>query len=280
MYFRKTMTVVAAVSLTLLMAAAGFADYYIEQVTTTESPFGGGNQESISKTWLTDGKFRTDSEGSITIGRSDEGKFYVLDTNEKTYFVMNAEEMRQFASMGIAMMGIVVDEEGNLHVPSDLYTRTGESRKVGDWNTTGYKIKEKYLEDGILDSYTMFVTDEVDIPDKYYIGMMNSFLGQDEDALNQFRKAWEKIGGYPVLTEVGTMGMTSTTRTTKVEEMNVPDSRFNIPDGYTEVDNPAKSMFEGEGIPEDEEAPSDEDMEKLKEMMKKMKEYQQGGGNE
>ena len=229
-----------------LSAFAQEEGYYLEELVITQSAGGGAPDTIHNRMWVADNKFRRiqGDESQITIGRLDKGLFWMINLNDNTYSEIDLETIRQLAQMTMVMMGAQMDDDGKLFVPNDLYIQTGEVKMAGDWRAHEITLNPKYAGTGLVDEFTMWISDDVDIPDELYVDITRSLLGDPNGEAKKLLKLLTALEGYPVLIESNIMGFKNTIRTTKIEKTTVSRDYFNLPSGLTEVANPLIDMFE------------------------------------
>ncbi len=221
------------------------AGYYIEE-TVINTSSGEASDSNRVKMWICGDRFRRVQEDSseITIGRIDKGIFWVISPKEKTYSVLDLETIRQMAKITLAMMGAQIDDEGNLTIPGNLYIKTGRKDTVGLWVAEEVSLNPKYSNMGFMESFSMWVSQDCGVPPEIYANMMRSLLGDPQGGAKKLFKLWKDLDGYPVKIEMQMMGMKQTTITHKIEEREIPDEKFQLPQGLTEVVHPLKEAFE------------------------------------
>ena len=215
-------------------------DFYIEEISVSISPYEGKADTILNKTWFTKDKFRREqgTEGRVTIGCLDKGLFWIIDLTDSTYSELNLAVIRQMSILSVGMMGPQIDANGQLKVPDDLYIKTGEKTKIGQWNTEKVVLNENYTKSGLIQNFAMWISPDTEIPSGLYSGLMKNILGDPNGELKKLLDLWGGLRGYPIRVEIQAMGYTTITTTTKIERRKAPEGIFDLPEGMTEVTSP------------------------------------------
>ena len=214
------------------------SDYYIENMTITTSITDTEADTTSNILWISNNKFRNQHEEQVTIFDADSGVMWLIDSEAKTFSRLSGKDIETFAMMPLAMMGVPMDEKGNIKAPSDLYIETGETKNVGVWKTREIKLNPKYTTEGFVQSFSAWIADGSGVPEGLYPELLRMTLGAPKGPAKKLLKLWEKIGGFPVLEEIEMMGMQITIQTVKLEKQANPAEIFQIPSGLREVPNP------------------------------------------
>jgi GLPGLI family protein len=238
-----------AVILTLLLAAAAFG-----QGMTWDSKLVSNGREMVTHTYYVPKKLKTvmDSDGNFSIIRVDQEKIYNVNTKEKTYSVMTfadlekmgkkmneeseklqkqmkdmPEEQRKMMEkmLGSSMPGAKKD-------PKVEVVKTDEQKSISGFTCSRYVVKQDGKE-----MITLWVTTDV----KVVPGMKTDLMEQTKrmaamtpGGLKGLVDAMQKIEGFPIETEMGTLMKTTVTR---VDMKTVAASEFEVPAGFTKVQN-------------------------------------------
>ena len=118
-----------------IQLASAQDSFYLEEISVHILASKGEIDTVNNRMWVSGDKFRREmiETGDILIGRLDKGVFWQIDTADSSYTEIDAETMRSFALMGLYMMGLQSDDNGNIKVPKDLYTKTGRTKKINGW---------------------------------------------------------------------------------------------------------------------------------------------------
>lgn len=208
-----------AVLLVPLLATAALAGVYCEQELKTPT------QTMKTVAYISGAKMRTETQTPagpmITIMRVDQGKMYHLVPQEKTY-------------MEMPILKRSPEEEAQVQV---TVTKTGETKKIGDYNCTRYDVTTKGMPNMPPEGMTMqsWVTTDVDVVDEYAKFIEAQSSAQPSKTATEMAK----IKGFPIQQVMDSpMGKTTVT-VTAVKKQDVPDSMFEVPADYTKTAMPA-----------------------------------------
>jgi GLPGLI family protein len=240
--------IVGVVTMSLLATVA------FGQGMTWDSNIVSNGHEMVTHTYYVPKKLKTvnDQNGDFHIIRIDQDKVYTVHTKEKTYSVMTFAEIEQMGKQMNAQMEQLqkqmkdMPEEqrkmmekmlgGNMpgaqKEPKIEVTKTGEQKSINGFACNRYII----LRDG-KEEISLWVTPDV-----------KGFAGMKQDLMEQTRRmsgvtpsgfkglveAMQKVDGFPIETEMGTMMKTTVT---KVDMKTVASSEFEVPAGFTKVEN-------------------------------------------
>lgn len=209
--------------------------YYLEQKVYTSSVMGQPAKEFISKSWIMDDRFRSESDEQITIFRFDLKKVWMIDPEKKQYNEMGMDEMRQMAQMGRSMMQ---SAEGL----DFKFRKTGKTKKINQWNC--YEV----TSDGGIMKQSIWLTEDLPFGKDIYYNFykdMPEFRELAESIYNS-----EDLKGYPVLseTEMNMMGMKiqSSSELITIREEKIASGLFDLPKGLKKVANPMEMLKEAE----------------------------------
>ena len=191
------------------------------------------------------------------------GLMTTLDGAKKTYFTTTKQDMEQFAARmqekmndpemkkGMEMMGKMSEGmAGSIDVK-----KTGETRKVA-----GFSCDEWVITMNEFTTMKECVTSELQVPTRAFDAykdysesmrkMMSSFGAMAKSGAELAEKM-KAMKGYPVASsmKMDVMGQTTTTETEVIEvrKGSIPASTWEIPAGYTKIDNPMLKAFEAHG---------------------------------
>lgn len=239
----------AGVVIMSLLAAAAFG-----QGMTWDSKIVSNGHEMVTHTYYVPKKLKTvsDQGDDFSIIRIDQEKVYNVHTKEKTYSVMTFAEIEQMGKHMNAQMEQLqkqmkdMPEEQRKMMEKMLggkapgaqkeakvdVVKTGEQKAINGFACTRYSIKRDGKEEASL-----WVTPDV----KGFAGMRQDFLEQSRrmsamtpGGFKGLIDAMQKIDGFPIETEIGAMMKTTVT---KIDMKTVAASEFEVPAGFTKVDN-------------------------------------------
>jgi hypothetical protein len=224
---------------TLLPAATALADnqgFYIETINRTSGMAGQGPSEERTKTYLAHDKMKVVHEGTDAtdmIMDPSAGLLTFVNHGAKQYLSIDINAVMEGMSGPAAEQMQAMIGEMTVAVEP-----TGETKKLGDWNTTHYRVSKTGMV-GI--EQDVWATEDVAIDVSRYTDMMStagpgSALANSPAGLAQ-RAEMAKIKGYPILTKtkMQMMGTTMETETevTLIREEEIPADVFTVPADYT-----------------------------------------------
>lgn len=227
----------AAFILLFIFTALCYAQkgYYMEQKVYTSSVMGQPAKEFISKNWIMNDRFRTESEDQIIIFRFDLKKAWTIDPGKKQYTEIGMDEMRQMVQMGRSMM------QSN-EAFDFKFRKTGKTKKINQWNC--YEV----ATDGGMMKQSIWLTEDLPFGKDVYYNFykdMPEFRELAESIYNS-----EELKGYPVLseTEMNMMGMKiqSSSELITIREEKIASGLFDLPKGLKKVANPMEMLKEAE----------------------------------
>lgn len=191
------------------------------------------------------------------------GVMTTLDGTKKTYYTTTKQDMEQFAAKmqekmndpemkkGMEMMGKMSEGmAGSIDVK-----KTGETR-----NVAGFRCDEWVITMNTFTTIKECVTSELqysarafDAYREYSESMkkMMSGFGAMAKSGGELAEKMKAMKGYPVATsmKMDVMGQktTSETEVIEVRKGSIPASAWEIPAGYTKIENPMLKAFEGRG---------------------------------
>ena len=209
-----------AVLLVGLVAPAAWAGIYYEQEMKMPEPMGTGKMVC----YISGAKMRVEStmQGmqTVVISRFDTGVFYNL---------MPAQKM---------CMEIPIpkpDPQGEAQVQATV-TKTGETKKIGDYNCTRYDVTLKGMPgmpaEGVTQHYWM--TTDVDVAEEF-----EKFSGiQARKQSVKLATEMTKLKGFPIMTEMSSPQGPITMTVTTVKKQDIADSMFEVPADYQKMSIP------------------------------------------
>lgn len=224
-------------ALAVLVLGAGTApeaaSAYIEQLVATGPIMGQPGRSSTHKIWIEGDKIRVEdsSTAMATILRKDKGVLYMINPAKMTYSEMTFEQLQALANMGLGMMGGKAQEQ-----PQVTIEKTGETAKIGDWNTSKVLVK---VSGPIATEMTLWLSKDIALDMSTWVDLaqgmgMKVLVG---DTMEQLAT----LEGYPVKQEskVTMMGM-NVFSTTELKAFKPAaggdDSLYELPAGLTKVE--------------------------------------------
>ncbi len=246
---RSIARAIVGVTTMSLLAAAAFG-----QGMTWDSNIVSNGREMVTHTYYVPKKLKTvnDQEGDFNIIRLDQEKVYTVRAKEKTYSVMTFAEIEQMGKKMNAQMEQLqkqmkdMPEEqrkmmekmlggktpGAQKEPKIEVIKTGEQKTINGFACRHYSV----LRDG-KEEISLWVTSDV----KGFAAMKQDFMEQSRrmsamtpGGFKGIVEAMQKVDGFPIETEMGDMMKTTVT---KVDMKTVASSEFEVPAGFTRVEN-------------------------------------------
>lgn len=191
-------------------------------------------KDEDTTTWLGNNKMRQDIGDVTSLIRLDKNKMYIINHADKTYSEMdlplNLEEMLPpEAKQMMDTMDI-----------SSSITDTGETKTINNWNSKKYLIEISVSMMGMEMpmTLTMWASQDLGVNLKEFKQLYTQTLATNpmfQDFIGEF----EKIAGYPVLTEfsMDMMGAEQKYReeVLSVEKTSPPAGTYELPEGYTKT---------------------------------------------
>jgi hypothetical protein len=200
-------------------------------------------------------------EGNETIVDLKTGVMTTLDGKKKTYYTVTKQDIEQMAvkmkeRMNTPEMKKAMEMMGSMASGMAMdVKKTGTTRKIA-----GYGCQEWAITMGAMSTIKECVSTELQYPahafdayKEFSEGMKNMMgaFGPMAKAGAEFAEKMKNVKGFPVAssTVVDVMGNKSTIETEVIEVRRgpIPASVWEIPAGYTKIENPMLKAFEGHG---------------------------------
>lgn len=222
-------------TLTLLASLSLAAEVYIQQKSHTDAiEMMGQSQparDEVTHIWLGKDKMATHGTDQSVIINLNDNKMYWINHQAKSYVEMDLPlDMSQYFPPQFSQM------MSNITVK---VTPTGETKKIGDWNCSGYDVDINIMM--MNQSQKIWASTEVPFSWKDYSEKMLPKLIQSTMMLNEeSAKEFMKIKGFQIKTE-STMDMMgtevkSTSEVVEITEKNAPAGTFIPPSDYEKKD--------------------------------------------
>lgn len=167
------------------------------------------------KNYLTAYGSRIDTRQDITIILFDDKMIYQLDPSTRTYIKINVAEMEK--AMG---------PMARMHEDAKV-TATGETKTI-----KGFKCR-KYIMTIMGVENVQWLSKNVPGYDEYE--KISKKIMTDSPQFRKMGLSGKLVGkGFPVKTETGMMGMTTTTTLQKIEKTSLSKDLFKVPEGYVQ----------------------------------------------
>ena len=244
-------TTLSALSILVAAALPAFAD----DITLTSKVTHDG-KSNTSVTYMSKDHVRiAHGDGKETILDAATSQMTAIDNAKKTYYVTTREDLDKFAAtmqekMNSPKMKRAQEAMKNQPALAAMFEvdvkNTGVSRRVA-----GYGCKVWTVTVGNMSTTEECLTNDLPLPmqlwemyRKYSEGMQNmmSSMGPMGASMTRMQDQMKKMKGYPIAsrTNVDVMGHKSVimSELVGVKRGPIPASMWEIPAGYTRVDNP------------------------------------------
>jgi hypothetical protein len=251
-------------SLTII-AAAGSASMtcmaddltVVSNVSTNGQP--GGTQTSYISS---DHIRHSESKGNDVIIDLKSGTMTNIDGKKKTYFVMTKQDMEAMQAALAARMNdpkmkqamAMMQGMTSSMASSTEVKKTGVTRKVA-----GYACEEWLIDMGGMVSMTECVTNDLKYPVQSWAALAD-FQESMRKSMNfgpsaksgaDYAEKMKSIKGFPVAStstvDAGITKMTTATEVTNVSRTPIPASTWDVPPGFTKVENPMLKSLQQHG---------------------------------
>jgi hypothetical protein len=220
----------------------------ISKVSTNGQP--GGTQTSYISS---DHIRHSESKGNDVIIDLKNGTITNIDTTKKTYFIMTKQDMQGMqAAMAARMndpkmkqaMAMMQGMSSSMAADTEV-KKTGVTRKVA-----GYACEEWLISMGGIMNMTECVTNDLKYPVQSWAALADfqesmrksMSFGPSAKAGADYAEKMKSIKGFPVAStstvDAGITKITTATEVTDVSRTPIPDSTWDVPAGFTKVENP------------------------------------------
>jgi hypothetical protein len=183
-------------------------------------------------TWLGKDKMRQDVGEVTTLIRLDKNKMYIINRSDKTYSEMDLPfNLQDMLPPEAQQMLDAMDISSSI-------TDTGETQIINDWNCKKYlvEISVSMMGMGMPIDMNMWTSKDLGVNLSEFKELYTKTLAANP-MLKDFIQDFEKIDGYPVLTEFS-MDMMGTEQkyreeVVSVEKTGAPAGTYDLPEGYT-----------------------------------------------
>ncbi len=191
-------------------------------------------KDEDTTTWLAKDKMRQDIGKVTTLIRLDKNKMYLINHSDKTYSEMNLpfnieEALPPEAKQMMDAMDI-----------SSSITDTGETQTINNWNCKKYLVEISISMMGMAMPIKMDLWTSKDLGvDLAEFKKLYTEILSLNPTFESFIKDFEKLEGYPVLTEfsMDMMGAQQKYRQEEIsaEKIKAPAGTYDLPEGYTKT---------------------------------------------
>jgi len=241
------------VILTVTIPAFGTDMTIVSKVTRNDAP------PQTAMSYISDDHIRmAQGENRETIIDLNSGQMTTLDIRKKTYYITTRADLDAFAARMKAQMNspeMKKAQDAMKNMPADAFTfdvhKEGTSRKIAGYSCDNWVVKM-----GQYSTSEQCMSDELKLPDrmwttyKDFLDTMRSAMGPMGGMVKgaaSMQDAFKKMKGFPLAstTTIDIMGRKSvtTSEVTEVRRGSIPSSVWNVPSGYTKIDNPMMSRM-------------------------------------
>lgn len=216
-------------------AATGTQALYIEQEIVHQAVAGRPEMVGLQKTWMAEGKIRNEvrfgeEPRSILLVDMARKRVVLIPSDEKQYVQLSLDAYREMVSMRLRGYGL--DPSG----PQPVLQATGETRRIGEWNCSGYLFRQE----GKLDlKLRMWIAADTRADFAAYLRMTKQ-LGL-EDALGQLAGFAEQLPGFPIEVQMEMIHhgqkVSSRHRVRAIQARKAEPGLFEIPPDYERIEN-------------------------------------------
>jgi hypothetical protein len=223
-----------------------------------------GKPEGISTSYLGSDHVRMGAaEGHETIVDLKTGVMTILDGKKKTYYMVTKQDMEQMAAKMKEKMNDPETKkamEAMAQMSAGMATSFDVKKTGATRNVAGFRCEEWAITMGTISTITECVTSDLQYPVRAFAAykefsesmksVMSGFGPMAKSGADLAEKM-KNIKGYPVATSsvVDVMGhkIATESEVTEVRRGSIPASAWEIPAGYTKIENPMLKAFETHG---------------------------------
>ncbi len=255
----------------LVIIAGTAVSLFADDLTMTSRVTAADGQISTAVSYFSkDHMRRAHGDGKESIIDAKSGEMTTIDNRKKTYYVMTPADFEQMSakmneqmnSPEMKKMHAKMDDqspadrkkmEGAMGSMLDVKVQnTGVTRKIAGYSCTVWTMAM-----GQMSNTEECLSTELNVPvqmwdayKKYAEGMKNTMasMGPMASAATKMREQMKDMKGYPLSTRttVEIMGHKTVvgSEVTEIKHGSIPASVWQVPAGYTRVDNPMMKAFE------------------------------------
>lgn len=217
----------------LIVSLAAFlvADVYVKQQTKTPSFMGQPEKLVIQEQWLGKNKIATISEDTSMILDLNTKKLFMIQHKAKTYIESNLP-LDITKIMPDQMAGMM---KGMMDSMTVSVKPNGKTKKVLNWNTTGYDVSVNMM--GMDIKMVFWATGNPGFDWKAYSSLFTEVYKAQMRMGEKFVAEFKKIDGYPVEMETQMMGISILSSVIEINPNKTPAAGvYTVPAGYTKID--------------------------------------------
>jgi len=195
--------------------------------------------------WMTDNGMRSDNPKQSAIVKLDEKVLILLNHEQRTIArlpldaeAIAANMLGKDQDMSASDKAQLQKLMGKMSEIKISITETGESKKIGDWNSTKYlQTIETFMGPSTTE---VWATEDLDLDMDRYLDLTTAMMAMQPgmtENLAQVQREMKKIKGVRVLEKTSNdmMGtkVSSTVTLLEFKEGKAPAGLFDLPQGYT-----------------------------------------------
>src|SRR5258708_2890731 len=253
-----------AFSLLTIILAAGMASFgcAAEDLTVVSNVTTNGKPGGIDTNYIAGDHIRhSQSQGTDVIIDLKTGTMTSINEKKKNYFVITKQDLEEMQAKMAERMNdpkmkqamAMMQGLGSSMASSTEVKKTGVTRKVA-----GYACEEWLISMGGMMAMTESVTNDLKYPVQSWSAMADfnesmrktmSGFGPSVKAGADYAEKMKSIKGFPVATsstvDAGVMKTTTTSEVTEASRDPIPASTWQVPQGFTQVENPMLKSMQG-----------------------------------
>jgi hypothetical protein len=223
----------ALTAFVLMVALSLSADVYVKQKTHTDGMMGQPATDVIQEQWIGDNAFASVSADQSIIMDMKKNLMYWVNHKSKTYVesTLPMDLTKLLPAEFAAMAGMMT--------MSATVSPTTETKKVGQWNCTGYDVTITMM--GMPMKMRLWATTDVPFDYNQFNAKIWSNVLKGQMMLDEASvKEMMKIKGFQIASEMSgeMMGMkfNTTTEVLEISKKNPPANVYAPPAGYAKKD--------------------------------------------
>lgn len=229
------------VAIFLFMAARAQAGTYLEEEQRITGMAGAPAQSIVVKSWFSGDKVKkTMGEAPMAfIIDLKKHSVMVIQDDQQVYWQVPPQMYKQMTQASLQAFGIVQNPDGSYKVPKKIFARTGQKRKIGEWQAYEVKIDTKLANEGKV---SMWFSEGLGLSQSDYIDTLRAAVAGKEAGLESFFSEIKALKGYPVLSSatfvVNGQHLSLTQQVKVAKKQKLSPGFFAIPKGYRLIDSP------------------------------------------
>jgi hypothetical protein len=237
---RRSAIVLSILSIGFPMLLRGQeAGIIITEMVKTPPMFGYPAKTRRVKTWIRGDRLRRDEgERSRTIFvLPDSENAWLINHRDSTVTQILPETLQGLSLLGIGMFGIASDSiSGKPVIPPRIFRQTGRSQTVNSWRAEEFLVQPNGSQVSAsaapAPGASLWISGEAGLDIGVYLDVLKRMMGPFYEDYAPLMGQFRELKGYPVLVQGSLMGMEISQTLVAVERTEIPDSAFELPNGY------------------------------------------------